>query len=163
MVEMAMATGGFPRPISGIALRLDGDEWKPWLPPPSHPSYDAFRGLHLRTLGQEYAEQEQLLNRPHEHTDEGMLATEFVAMRSPAGSYWSWATCVAEGTLLPITDLVIFAPPTSKTLVPVEWQKVVDVMGDLLEPLDMYPPRYRMRALPSEEQLARMLSEHHAE
>ena len=26
----------------------------------------------------------------------------------------------------------------------VEWEKVVDVAGDLMEPLDIYPPRFRV-------------------
>jgi hypothetical protein len=38
----------------------------------------------------------------------------------------------------------------------VEWQKVTDVAGDLLEPLDIYPFRYRVRELPSDKQLAAM-------
>jgi hypothetical protein len=38
----------------------------------------------------------------------------------------------------------------------VEWRRVMDTAGDLLEPLDMYPFRYRVREFPSEEQLAAM-------
>ncbi|MGA2257188.1 MAG: hypothetical protein ABSG53_21245 [Thermoguttaceae bacterium] len=37
-----------------------------------------------------------------------------------------------------------------------EWEKVVDVAGDLMEPLDIYPPRFRVRGFPSDEQLAAM-------
>jgi hypothetical protein len=39
----------------------------------------------------------------------------------------------------------------------------VGVVGNLMEALDMYPPRYRVRAFPSEEQLVRMVREHRAE
>jgi hypothetical protein len=38
----------------------------------------------------------------------------------------------------------------------VEWQKVMDVAGDLMEAVDIYPPRYRVREFPSEKQLAAM-------
>ena len=38
----------------------------------------------------------------------------------------------------------------------VEWEKVVEVVGDLMEAVDIYPPRFRVRAFPSEEQLAAM-------
>ena len=37
-----------------------------------------------------------------------------------------------------------------------EWEKVVAVAGDLMEPLGMYPPWYRVREFPSQEQLAAM-------
>ena len=34
--------------------------------------------------------------------------------------------------------------------------RATDVAGDLLEPMDIYPPRYRVREFPSEKQLAAM-------
>ena len=38
----------------------------------------------------------------------------------------------------------------------VEWEKVVDVAGDLIEPLDIYPPRFRAEGFPSDDQLKAM-------
>jgi hypothetical protein len=38
----------------------------------------------------------------------------------------------------------------------VEWQQAVDIVGDLMEAVDIYPPRYRVRSFPSDEQLAVM-------
>lgn len=37
-----------------------------------------------------------------------------------------------------------------------EWDQVQAAFGDLLEPLDMYPPRYRVREFPGEERLREM-------
>jgi uncharacterized protein YtpQ (UPF0354 family) len=51
-----------PRPISGIAFRLDGDDWGPWLPDPSHPLFSKFRGLQLQSLGRDYAKQKEMLD-----------------------------------------------------------------------------------------------------
>ena len=53
MVKMVDKALKEPRPISGIALRLDGDEWTPWLPPLSHPHYKEFQQFHLQSLGQD--------------------------------------------------------------------------------------------------------------
>ena len=36
----------------------------------------------------------------------------------------------------------------------VDWDKAVKTFGDLMEPQDIYPPRWRVRAYPSKEQLA---------
>jgi len=38
----------------------------------------------------------------------------------------------------------------------VEWQRVLEVVGDMMEPVDIYPPRFRVRGFPSEKQLAAM-------
>jgi hypothetical protein len=38
----------------------------------------------------------------------------------------------------------------------VEWEKVVKVVGDLMEAVNIYPPRFRVREYPSETQLAAM-------
>ena len=45
MISMVKDALTKPHPISGIALRLEGDEWTPWLPDPSHSQYAEFRQL----------------------------------------------------------------------------------------------------------------------
>lgn len=35
-----------------------------------------------------------------------------------------------------------------------EFDKVLATVGHLMEPLDMYPPRYRVKEFPSDEELA---------
>ncbi len=64
-LKMATEAVKQPRAISGIALRLDGEEWVPWLPDESHPLYKDFQRLKLQTLGQHYAEQKDLLDKLH--------------------------------------------------------------------------------------------------
>jgi uncharacterized protein YtpQ (UPF0354 family) len=67
MVAMAKEGLTKPRPISGIAVRLEGDEWTPWLPGPSHPQYPEFRSLQLHSHGQDYGERTQ----PHRQVGQG--------------------------------------------------------------------------------------------
>jgi hypothetical protein len=43
------------------------------------------------------------------------------------------------------------------TMVP--WSRAMEEVGHLLEPLDIYPPRYRAREFPSAERLTAMGSE----
>ena len=156
MLRMATKALKEPRAISGIALRLDGDEWTPWLPPSSHPSYKDFQQLQFQSFGQEYAEQKDLLDKLHVKNDEDVFVATFSVIRSPKGSLFSYATWTeTTNTLLPKTDVVVLGRIGGK-LAMVEWQKVVDVVGDLMEPLDIYPPRYRVREFPSDEQLAAM-------
>ena len=38
----------------------------------------------------------------------------------------------------------------------VEWDKVAEIAGDMMEAIDIYPPRFRVREFPTEQQLASM-------
>ena len=96
MVEKALKE---PRPISGIALRLDGDEWTPWLPPPSHPAYQAFQEFRLVSLGQDYAQQKDMLDKLYEKQGEDMFVATFSAIKSPDGRLFSYATWAAGVTM----------------------------------------------------------------
>jgi hypothetical protein len=57
-------------------------------------------------------------------------------------------------TLLPQADVVIFVRADSSVAGSVPWERVREVAGDLMEPLDMYPKRFRVERFPSPEQLA---------
>jgi hypothetical protein len=156
MVKLAAKAMTEPRPISGIALRLNGDDWVPWMPPPSHPSFSGFRQLQLQSLGQDYAHQKDILDKLHEKQGEDVFVATFSAIQSPDGRLLSYATWVADvDSLLPKTDTLVMG---RLGVMPVmaEWEKVVDAAGDLMEAVDIYPPRFRVRSFPSESQLAAM-------
>jgi hypothetical protein len=156
MLTMAGESLKEPHPISGIALRLDGDEWTPWLPDVSHPSYQGFRELQLQTLGQDYATQKDLLDKVNEKNGDDVFVPTFSVIKAPDGrllSYATWTT--TTNTLLPKTDTLVLGRPGGQPRM-VEWERVVDLVGDLLEPLDIYPPRYRVREFPSEDKLEAM-------
>ena len=156
MAKLAAEALKEPRSISGIALCLDGDEWKPWLPPPSHPSYKEFQRLRLQTLGQDYAQQKALLDKLHEKNGEEVFVASFSVIQSPEGKMFSYATWTeTKNSLLPETDVLVLGRLGGEPAM-VEWQKVVEIVNDMLEPLDIYPPRYRVRGFPSEKQLKAM-------
>jgi uncharacterized protein YtpQ (UPF0354 family) len=157
MLKMAVEALEQPRPISGIAMRLEGDEWVPWLPDESSPLFKDFYKLQLQSLGQDYAQQKDLLDKLHEKQGEDIFVPNFNAIQTPDGrpmSYAVWAAGVSHA-MLPKTDVLVLGGLDGKPQM-VEWQKVIDVAGDLLEPLDVYPVRYRVREFPSEKQLAAM-------
>ncbi len=73
------------------------------------------------------------------------------------GRVVTWAAWAANVThsLLPKTDVVMLGRMNEKPRM-VQWGRVMDIAGDLLEPLDIYPVRYRVRQFPTEKQLAAM-------
>lgn len=149
-----------PRPLSGIAVRLDGDSWVPFLPEPGHPARPAFRKLAVWALGQAYGEQNELLVALNQKNNHDIFVASLGAFeRKEDGEVFSY--CVwTEGvpSLLPQTDLVILARPRGENdvslLARAPWDDLQRVAGELLEPLDLYPMRYRARDFPSAEQIA---------
>ena len=144
------------RPISSIAVRFDGQEWVPWLPEVSHPLYKPFRRLYFDAMGRDYAEQKELLDRLHAKTSKNIFVATFNVVQDPEGrllSYAVWTESVES--LLPQSDMVVFGGMEGEpTMVP--WSKAMEEVGHLLEPLEIYPPRYRVQGFPSAEQLAAM-------
>ena len=91
MVTLAKKAFEQPRSVSGIALRLDGDEWVSWMPKAAHPLYDEFRLLRIRTYGQDYAEQKELLDALHQKTGKDVFVASFSVLRLIAVA-WFWIT-----------------------------------------------------------------------
>ena len=157
MSQMAAAAWEWPRRISGTALRLDGDEWVPWLPNISHPAFADFQKLHYQSLASSYLAQESLLEKLHKKQGLSIFVAKFRIQQAPNGIYKSlclWLTGFDQ--LLPKTDFVGFEP-IDGCLRTVEWQKVMEVAGDLIEAVDIFPPLFRVREFPSEKQLAAMV------
>jgi len=157
MVALAKDALQKPRPMSGIAVRLDSDDWVPWLPDVSHPHYQEFRALQFQSHGQNYNEQKELLDKLHEKNQQDIFVASFAGMEDKATgqiiTYCVWSREVL--TLLPRTDRVAFVEKDREPTM-AAWDRVVEVVGGLMKPLDMYPVRYRVEEFPSDGQLAAM-------
>jgi hypothetical protein len=157
MADLAAEPLADPYGLSGVPLVLDGDTWVDWMPPPGHPSHRAFRDLEVKTLGPMYQAQEELLNRLHERDGVGVFVASFSAVEKPDNgglvSYCVWGNGV--DALLPVTQKIIFFRELGERPAAIgEFDRVREVAGDLMEPTDHYPPRYRVRESPDEAALA---------
>ena len=157
MLTLANDAKQQPRFMSAVALRLEGDEWEPWLPDEDHPLFAEFTSLRVESLGMAYNQQKDLLDKINERKGEDVYVGQFGSLEQPStGRTLSW--CVwSKGipTLLPQTDLIGFHEEGREpALYP--WQEVEQAVGDLMEPLDMYPPRYRVTEFPTAQQLDAM-------
>ena len=164
LVARAEATLNHPQPISGYAFRLVDGQWHPWLPAPQHFLYKRFRALQLVTACSAYGFQRELLHAL-ELQKPGPKSC-FVAgfgldtRKSPVPerSATSWTQGVP--TLLPHADDIYFVQGTPETglkpIGPVSWKRVIEVMGDRMEPLGLYPERYLVQSFPTDHELAAM-------
>ena len=149
-----------PRSVSGIALRLDGDDWISWMPEAIHPLYDEFRLLRIRTYAQDYSEQKELLDALHRKTGQDLLVASFSVMQHKETGHPTSYCIWTKGThsLLPKTERVVFGGEDQPTAI-APWEKVEEITGHLMTPMGMYPERYRVEEFPTPEQLAAMDNE----
>lgn len=158
MFELTAQAMQNPRPMSPVPLRLVGDQWQDWSVPPSLPQYAAWRELQLQFLGGLYADQKEHLNPLLESQGADLFLATFSGLRKEGGearSYCVWGDGV--DALLPRTDLVALARDTQDHLL-VPWDQLEAVVGDLLEPTDYYPARYRVTSFPAPDQWSRLRS-----
>jgi hypothetical protein len=148
-----------PRPISTIALRLDGDEWHPWLPDEESPLYGVFRELRLRTMAAEYADQAELLTAVQRMRKSAVVPVAFNVVQETSTQLYSSYCVWTEGQacLLPRTDIITMARPGGQVIGAAPWDTVFQVVGDLIEEYDTYPERWLAREFPSESQLQALL------
>jgi hypothetical protein len=155
MAEIAEKESGSPRPICSVPARLAGDEWRTWLPPPDHPSFKAFSLLRLKYLLGEYSDQKERLDKRHDADGIDVFVASFTVMEKTDGSvlsYGTWSKGVE--TWLPEADLVALYDHDKKASGLVPWDKALAAFGDLMTPLDVFPPRWSVDEFPSPEQIS---------
>ena len=157
MVKLAAKAMKEPRPIWGLPCGstatsgFPGFRHRPIPPTRSFSSFD-FKPL-SRIMPNKQKDARQSEHEEWRGRSRGELRLGFnlpVAGFSVAHS-WTETT----NTLLPKTDVVVFLRIGGEPVM-VEWENVVDAAGDLMEAVDIYPPRFRVREFPTEKQLAAM-------
>ena len=149
------------KPLFAIPLVLDGNQWRPWLPPQSHPVYAAIRELWVLHENSLYAEQGKLLRQQYEGKDDAPYVASYkvMAMTAPSGprsmnTVTVWTQSLR--TLLPKADAVVLTQLLNKgeldagkdvepwlgERITVAWQDLANYLGDKLQPQGMYPERY---------------------
>lgn len=155
MLRVAEEATQDPRPMLFMPLRLEGDLWVDWMPTATHPLYDRFRLLELQYLQPEYEEQKALLEQLHESNGTDVFVASYTAVRKEDGSVFSYCVWSKDvDTLLPKAQQILFFEEGKDIVADGEWDHIASIVGDLMEETDDYPPRYRVRSFPNEEQLA---------
>jgi hypothetical protein len=155
-----------PRANSATAFRLEGDAWRPWLPPRQHLAWPKFKMLSLQTLASAYSRQKEVLDALLQANGHEIAVATLRAFRTAAGDVFT-ATAWLQDTeaLLPQTDRIDFVKvgadgtPDANQV----WSTSFDVarrtLGELMQPIGDLPERWRVRGFPTLEQLEAMAHE----
>jgi hypothetical protein len=156
MAELASRNLGGPYTLSGMPLILNDREWEDWMPPADHPSYRSFQKMAIGWLGGLYAEQKQLLEATHQKRGVDLFVASYSGVEKPDGdvvSYCVWGEGV--DSLLPVTQKVAIMKQGHQGPAALgDWRRLIEVAGELMEPTDHYPTRFRVRRLPDDAAIA---------
>jgi Protein of unknown function (DUF1444) len=159
MIDLASKDFDHERNISGLVFRAVDADWEPWLPSESHPTFIAFSNLRVQWLAREYASQKDLLDKRHQHEGTDIFVASFLAFENRETgrhtSYCTWSRGIES--LLPEVAIIAFIDPQAAKERPIvasgNWDSVRRIVGDILEPVDMYPFRWRVDEFPDDAQL----------
>lgn len=139
---------------SGSLIVLEGEHWKPYASPDAAVR-QAEATLCNIILSDAYSSQKPVLEKAHAAEGSDIFVASFMAYQRQDASIFSICT-YSEGVeaLLPRTDRVVFLETNpdgsvkEPMLADLPWQTAHAIAGHLMEPVDTYPPRFRVRAFP---------------
>ncbi len=154
MAQFAEAAFEHPRYLSCQPLRLDGAEWVAWTPPGDNPHFATYRLLEVKSMAGKYERQGELLDAIQAKEGTKLFVASYQIVENRAGEFFSSALWIAgEDTLLPKTHMLFLVHRERGIVAGGDWDRVQEVVGDLLEETDLYPARYRARGFPTQDQL----------
>jgi hypothetical protein len=149
-----------PRFLSSIPVSLlDRDTWVPFVPDAEHPLRAEYDELRLLQLAGDYQHQKELLERKHARDGESLfVATYTLAQKkdAPMFSYAVWSRDVR--TILPRSDRIALVGAGDAEPLLASWDRVTEVAGARMTPVDLYPPRWLVDSYPDDTELAALRS-----
>jgi hypothetical protein len=141
-----------PRSLNGCPLRLRHYHWESFQARQEHPICPLLARVETRRLLTEYAHQKALLDRRHGASGQAITVAPFQLELTPGGqttSFTVWSQAMGEAWL-PVADRIRLAweqgGEPGRAWVP--WAKVQDRFSHLLEPVGLFPERYRFSQAP---------------
>ncbi len=150
-----------PRALNGCPLRWSSYHWEPFQAQAEHPVCPLLQRIESRRLLAEYRSQKALLDERHTLAGKAITVAPYQLEQTPGGplrSFTTWTRSMGEAWL-PKADQVRLAwewgRERGRAWVP--WEKLETRIGELLEPVGLFPERYRFRELPEVPQLEDLL------
>jgi hypothetical protein len=136
-----------PRALNGCPLRLRNYQWEPFAPRTGHPVHPLLARIQRRRLKDEYNHQKLLLDRRHGRMGKAITVAPFHLERTEGGqtaSFTVWSEAMGEAWL-PEADRVRLDGPGAPAWLP--WA-ALQRLSHLLEPVGLFPERYRFKQAP---------------
>lgn len=162
MSQLAKKEIEHERSISGLVFKLVDDQWEVWMPAPDHPEFNALDELRLRSWMEDYTQQKHVLEAEQARTLEDYFVASFSGIRHEDSGRVESLGVWTQGIriLLPRTDVIAFVATTDggelAETFRAGWDDIQREVGHLMQPQEMYPPRWLVESFPAADELARL-------
>jgi hypothetical protein len=148
-----------PKPLPPIPILIKNRELSRFVLPPDSPVAFLAKELEVLYLNRIYEEQKQLLEGTLDSLQNDIFISKYMAVKKDGkiGSRCVWSEGVPA--LLPKAEHISFMREENneaKLLAQGRLSRIIGIVGDLLEPTEHYPPRYKVQSFPNATQLARI-------
>jgi len=157
MLDIAKEAFERPYPVSGIPVLLRDGKWESFEPDKHYTDLEGFRTLRLQSLESACSQQKTAIESRRDSGDE-FVASYFLVTPDRCElptSFTVWSSGIKS--LLPRTEKIVFVRSDrvqGKEIVAcADWERVQNVVGDLMKPMDLYPQRFSVEKFPTDEQL----------
>lgn len=158
--SQAMEAHQRPHAIPPFLLKLEGEDWVPWLPPQTDRLHLPFKKYQVYAAGSDYAEQQDILENLHKKNGKAIHVSRFFVAQHEKSerlfTYTVWSGGEMD-ILLPKTDYIAFTENESSRPIMIPWDIACEVVGYLMEIRIEYPVRYFICTFPTRRELAEML------
>jgi hypothetical protein len=140
-------------------LRLKNFLWEPFTAPQGHPAAPLLARIHRRRLLEEYGRQKHLLDRIHDLAGSAVTVAPLHLERASSGAVTVrtfWHEGQGEGWLPEAEQVGLVR---DEDCLWVTWSQARRHLGHLLEPMGLFPERYRILGFPSQDLMAKMAIE----
>ena len=160
---LAQAVGVYekPHPLPPLLMRLDGDDWVPWLPPESNPMYKQFKLIRDFSVFSEYKEQQTLLTSLYEQSGKNMDVAIYQVMENDDGNKPAWSYTIwqkGKESLLPKAEQIVFTIDGNSPICVIPWDVALDVVGYIMKLQEFYPQRFLVQEFPTYRELEEMIN-----
>ena len=137
-------------------MRLEQETWQHWLPPPEHGAFASLKLLHAVNERDDYERHGELLQRWIDREGGETRVSPVHTLQDPLGNTFTAAEWLAgRPVALAQTDAVLFKQGDEE-LALVSFERVLEVLGDLLQERPEYPRRYVAPDFPEAWQLEQL-------
>ena len=141
-----------PSQISARPIARRGGVWEDLQVPDNHPAAPGIHRLHQADLALSHGALVPLIQQL---VGDGVFAANCILAEKDGVISTSTAWSVGVPALIPKADRILFFRSQDESWM-VDWDEAERVVGDLLQPTDYYPARFRVESFPTEAQLAAM-------
>lgn len=148
------------KPLPPLPISIKDGRVSKYVFPKTHPLANPYKRLEVAYFAGIYEAQKNLLEGMYESIAEDVFVAKYMGFENQDGrvnSSCAWTSDIT--TLLPKVDHIDFmrvGGDKADCVASASWDSVMAECGDIIKPMEYYPPRFKVEEFPREDQLKKL-------